>query len=180
MKAVFNVGGKYTIFKISEAMAFTTKTQLIVDEIRHDEGERIKLEVIFHEPKGRKRYILPLVSRHYESAPDKVFSGAIFNGFDLLHTCDSDSKREPDKTSGLFLVRSMRGNSCFNFIGKSEHVRQWIENSNLNPYFDKSAVVAIYGPDENDEAVVYPELNKGRHAVISRIMERQEVAQISA
>ena len=109
---------------------------------------------------------------HYQSAPLKPYDGAIFEGWDQPIKCDTENH------GSLNCPSVMRGNACYNFIGKIEDIRNWIDNNQLNLSFDKSRVVAI-DPDrlnlcgDSPETVVYPELVvPGNHAVIDGLMSK--------
>ena len=160
LKSIFKVGGKYTLYKIDECMAMTHKTEINVKEIRDDGNS-----VIFSKPKGRKRFILKLESRSYQSAPMLPYRGAIFEDWNQPIHCDTEY------SSGV-----MRGNACYNFVGSELEIRVWIETGQLNPFFDKSSVLAIDRQNrdvcgEEPETVVFPEaVETGRHAVIDRIL----------
>ena len=157
LKNIFKVGSKYTLYKISEGMAMTCKTEIKVKEVRDDGNS-----VIFSKPRGRKMFILPLESRHYQSAPMLPFVGAIFDGWDQPIKCDSE-------TGNI-----MRGNACYNFVGLPLEIKEWIETSQLNPFFELGNVLAIAPPNNSndcEETVVFPEVvEPGRHAVIDRIL----------
>ena len=157
LRNIFKVGGKYTLYKISECMAMCSKTEINVKEIR-DDGKT----VIFSKPRGRKRFILPLESRSYQSAPMQPFKGAIFEDWGQPIKCDSE-------TGNI-----MRGNACYNFVGIPLEVKVWIETGQLNPYFERGNVLAIPAPNADSSIegiVVFPEdVEPGRHAVIDRIL----------
>ena len=161
---VFKAGGKYSLYGIDSMMAMCHKTEIIVRAIDPEKGR-----VIFSKPRGRKQFILPLESRSYQSAPIKPYEGAIFEGWDQPIKCDTEQH------SGV-----MRGNACYNFIGTSQAICEWIEAGQLNPSFDKGAVVAI-DPNsiglcgDSPETVVFPEeVRPGNHAVIDRLIEETE------
>lgn len=158
--SIFTVGGKYSLYHIDSMMAMSHKTEIKVQDIEPEQGR-----IIFTKPRGRKRFILRLESKDYQSAPMKPYVGGIFEGWDQPIKCDTEQK------SGV-----MRGNACMNFIGTVEAIREWIDNNQLNPGFRKDNIIAI-DPDkanvcgETPETVVYPELvEPGRHAVIDRLI----------
>lgn len=159
LRNVFKVGGKYSVYKINETMAMTHKTEINVKEIQ-DEGR----SVIFSKPRGRKRFILKLESRSYQSAPILPFVGAIFEGWNQPIHCDTE-----------FSTGTMRGNACYNFVGSVLEIRAWIESGQLNPFFKRSNVLAIdkLNKDicgEEHQSIVFPEdIEPSRHAVIDRI-----------
>lgn len=162
LKSIFKVGSKYTLFKISECMAMCSKTEINVKEILYFENGTTN--VIFTKPRGRKRFILPLEKRAYQSAPLLPFKGAIFEGWNYPLHCDSE-------TGNI-----MRGNACYNFVGIPLEIQLLIDTGQLNPFFDKSSVLAIPEPNNDsnvDGVVVYPELvEPGRHAVIDRLLAK--------
>ena len=157
---IFKTGEKYTLFKIDSMMAMTHKSEIIIKDI-DPEGNPI-----FSEKGKRKKYRLRLKSKAYASAPEKPLKSAIFAGWDQPFTCDTDSKMGTMRESGI-LSRTMRGNACYNFIGTQEQIRIWIDKGQINPHFDKTAVLSIEN-NEGDGDVVYPDLYKGGHAVIDR------------
>ena len=161
LKSIFKVGGKYTLYRISECMAMTGKTEIKVKEIRDDGNS-----VVFSKPRGRKLFTLPLESRHYQSAPMLPFVGAIFDGWD-----------QPIKIDGE-TGNIMRGNACYNFVGIPLEIKVWIETGQLNPFFKLGNVLAIAPPNNSSECegtVVFPEaVEPGRHAVIDAILLEAE------
>jgi len=158
MNSIFKEGQVYTIYTISEFMATTVKKQFKVKGFQINKFGGM-VDVIFQPIGKRKLFILPAKTRAFQTAPVKDFGGAIFEGLDQPFLVDSETS-------------SFCGNACYNFIGNSEEIKKWINDKQLNPNFDKSVVVA---KDNEKEVVVYPELNKGNHAVISRILEKQLV-----
>ena len=153
MENFFKVGKEYTIFRISDFMATTCKQEILVVDIRDT-------NVIYKNRGKRKLFVLPLEKRDYASAPLKAFDGAVFEGWDQPITCDSELFKQNGGT--------MRGNACYNFVGSVEAVKTWVEKNQLNPEFDVTRVVAIV---DNKEVVVFPELYRGGHAVIERVLE---------
>ena len=161
-KDLFKVGEKYTIFVIN-SMAICSKDQI------HVRGIDAEGNPIFTRGTGRKRFMLKLWSRSYQSAPLKPFDGAVFKGWDIPITCDSDLYR-----SG----RIMRGNACFNFVGESkEIVAKFIIQNQLNPWFEiwRSLYVGNMMDIDVEEKVIFPDLYPGSHAVIDRILAKKEV-----
>ena len=157
---LFQTGIKYSLYHIDSIMAMTHKTEILVRSIDSEKGQ-----VIFSKPRGRKRFILRMESRSYQSAPMIPYEGAIFEGWEQPIKCDTE------QSAGV-----MRGNACMNFIGNVEDIREWIDEKQLNPTLRKSNIVAI-DPNSTDicgdtpETVVYPELvEPGRHAVIDRLL----------
>lgn len=160
LTTIFKIGEKYTLFKIDSMMAMTHKSEIIIKDL-DPEGNPI-----FSEKGKRKKYILKLKSRAYASAPEIPLKSAIFAGWDQPFTCDTDTKIRTARESG-FSSQIMRGNACYNFIGTPEQIRTWIDKGQINPYFDKTAVLSIEN-NEGDGVVVYPDLYEGGHAVIDR------------
>lgn len=154
LQVIFAIGENYTIFQISSTMAITNRTELTVKS--HTENG-----IIFCFRGKRKLYGMPLETRHYEGQPLKPFTGAIFKGWDQPIICDTDN------TGSINAPAIMRGNACYNFIGTPAIVRDWIVKNQLNPYFDRAAVLAIEG---ENETVVFSDEYKGGHAVIDRLM----------
>lgn len=161
---MFKLNGKYTVYQIG-GMAFTSCIRFTVKEVRPNG------DIVFQPQGKRKLYLLPMQTKAYSSAPLKNFAGAVFEGWETPYTCDSDRT----VTSGLI----MKGNACFNFVGPADKIREWIETKQLNPNFEKERTVATDGG--HDETVVYPELHQpGSHAVIDRILEKQQASVVPA
>jgi len=159
---IFKVGGKYSLYHIDSMMAMSHKTEILVRAIEPEQGR-----IIFSKPRGRKRFILRLESKDYQSAPMKPYDGGVFEGWEQPVKCDTE------QSTGV-----MRGNACYNFIGSVSGIRDWIDNYQLNPIFRKDKIVSI-DPNITDicgdgpETVVYPELvQEGNHAVIDRLMAK--------
>lgn len=158
-KKIFEVGKKYTLYRMS-FMATTSKTEILVTRYL-DNGNPVFKRRGDSGRLGRNEFILEILSRAYESAPLKVFDGAVFEGWDQPIKCDTETN-------------SFRGNACYNFMGTVLQVRDWMDKGQLNPAFDKSEVLAC-GAAENAEELVYPDLyQEGAHAVLDRIRDRQE------
>ncbi len=163
VKECFEVGKEYTVFKLN-AMAMTVKQEIKVV------GFDAEGNPIWKEPRGRKEFVLRLATRSYRTAPLKEFDGAIFEGWDQPIKADTDRDR-PSEMRGPVCCRSvMRGNACYNFMAEPLEVRAWVETGQLNPKFEKFKVVAC-GRGNDREEVVYPELYKGGHAVIERLLQ---------
>jgi hypothetical protein len=169
LKTVFKTGSKFSLFRIDSCLAMTHRQDIEVVEYTEDGSP------IYKEAGKRKRLIFNISRRRYSSAPVEIFDGAIFKGWNQPITCDTDDRVKGVESNG-FISRQMRGNACYNFVGTPEAVKAWIDTYQLNPYFEKEKVLAIYGTKESDEAVVYPELYKGGHAVIDRMLNRQKTA----
>ena len=58
LKEIFEVGKKYSIYRISESMAMTGKTEITVKDV--DEKQ-----IVFTRERGRKRFILPFEARSF-------------------------------------------------------------------------------------------------------------------
>ena len=157
-KKLFEVGKKYTLYRMS-FLASTVMSEIKVTEL-DPEGNPV-----YQMRNGRKRLLLKLFTRQYESAPLKPFSGAVFEGWDQPIKCDSETT-------------TFRGNACFNFVADPLEVRAWMESGQLNPVFEKYRVLAC-GRDNNEEEMVYPELYEGGHAVLDRILDKKEVANVT-
>ena len=155
----FEVGKKFTVYRISSFMATTTKAEILITEADEDGNP------VFSLRGKRKKFIMELWKRAYQSAPLKPFEGAVFEGWDQPIKADSEG-------------RCFSGNACYNFVGLVEEVKAWIESGQLNPYFERDKVLAVAPGktmyEEGAETVVYPELYKGGHAVIDRILDKQE------
>ena len=141
------VGDKLTQYSIDSAMAMTWKREITISYVGHP-SEKMR----YKERGKRKEFYL--LTRDF----------AIFHGWDQPILCDTDDKAPADASGS----KVMRGNACFNFIGSKDAVKSWIDNHQINPNFKKSNVIAI---DNGVEIVIYPELNTGNHAVISRMLE---------
>lgn len=162
LKSVFKVGGCYTRFHIGSCMAMTHKDEIKVQEIVP--------EGVVYTPRGkRKLFILRWETRSYASAPLQPLDCAIFEGWDQPITCDTDDKFR--KVPGH--CTTMRGNACYNFVAMPLEVAAWIESGQLNPFFDRTHVLAIEG---DKETVVFPDEYKGGHAVIDRVLSNQSAA----
>ena len=151
---IFELNKKYTIFRFN-SLAMTCKQQIGV--VSFDaEGNPI-----YKNPGKRKLYVLKLKTKDYTSAPEKMFDGAVFEGLEQPYTCDTDGGRV------------FRGNALYNFVGDVEGIKKWIQEKQLNPWFEISSVVAI--PDKNQsggEIPVFPEYFDGNHAVMARILAK--------
>ena len=159
LKAVFKTGEKYKVFTIGESLAFTCCNEITVNE-HTDRG-------IVFTPKGkRKRFIIPFIKSN-----GQPFAGAVFAGWEQPIYCDTD--KQNGKSDGMFTSQKMRGNACFNFVGKPEAIKQWIETKQLNPFFEKTKTVAI---DGDKEIVVFADEYTGGHAIIDRMLAAQEEA----
>lgn len=141
---IFKVEEKYTIFGISSFLATTWKIEAICTGKTTEETPIFKF-------KGKRK--------------EKIFNDikecAIFLGWDIGLIADSDTNR-------------FNGNACFNFIGSKDYVKNFIEKNQINPLFQKqkNRVVAVERTPLNEsEKVVYPELDTGQHAVITRILK---------
>ncbi len=154
---IFEVGKDYTVFDINSMMAMTIKRELTITGT-HDDGNPI-----FKMKGKRKRFIFSLRSRSYQSAPLLETKSAIFAGFGQAIKCDTEGG------AGV-----MRGNALYNFVGSPDDIRAWIERFQLNPNFEREKVVSIASRNISDsdapETLVYPELYKGGHAVIDRLL----------
>jgi hypothetical protein len=158
---LFEVGKRYTLYKISEALAMTNKTEITVTRLLPERA------LVVFKARGKKNELgLQIERQDYTNGPMRFYQGAIFEGWDQPIQCDTERR---------FGV--MRGNACYNFIGTPETIRQWIELHQLNPFFEKACVVAIDATRTDHcgneaEIVVYPELVRpGYHAVIDRLMQ---------
>lgn len=144
---VFEVGKKYTMFNIDSMMAMTHKQLITINQIDNEKA-------VFT-PKGKRtKYILRF---------QKTFESALFAGWDTPITCDTDEVNTRK-------YGTMRGNACYNFVGNPEEIRQWISKEQLNPFFDKTRVVAV--GDDGEETVVFSDEYKGGNAVIDRMLKR--------
>jgi hypothetical protein len=162
LRSLFQEGEKYTLFEIDSVMAMTHKREIAVVMILPDK--------MIYRPKGkRKDFQLKFEKRDYTTGPLRVYEGAIFKGWNQPFTCDTDQEYTPDE-SGAVLSKVMRGNACYNFMGEPEELRGWIDANQLNPFFEKVRVVSVV---RSEERVVYPELFKGGHAVIERMLAKE-------
>lgn len=151
-KPIFEAGKKYTVFKISETTAMTIKSEITIT--------RLDAEGPVYQLRGkRKEFVLRLKYQSDESGPVKMFTGAVFAGWDQPITCDTDG--------GTYY----RGNACFNFVGSVAEIKKWIENNQLNPLFEVWKTLAVKNTGHaDDEELVFPELYRGGHAVLDRIL----------
>ena len=138
------IGEKYKVFGISSFMAHTFKQEITIKSF-----DELKQKHIYTPIGKRKSYYLPI-----DSSSVVVPIG---------------SKLKADSETGQF-----SGNALLNFVGDVEEIREIIEKENLNPYLDKSVIVAV-SEDRTKETPVYLELAKANahnHAVMRRIMEK--------
>lgn len=165
LKEIFKVGEKYSLYYIDEMMAMSHCQQITVKRFAKSNQFNDWDDVVVFVLKGkRKERVLRLQKRSYQSAPMLPYKGGIFQGWDQPIKCDTE-----------FRCGVMRGNACYNFIGTPLEIQVWIETGQLNPFFDKSSVLAIAdqqsGSNNDNETVVFPdEVQPGRHAVIDRIL----------
>jgi hypothetical protein len=161
LSEILTIGGKFTIFRIGETMAMTNKIEITVKRYLPD-GRMV------YTPRGERAECgMKLEWSSYQNGPKKVMDGAIFAGWDLPITCDTDNTR-PGKVSNGCTMRQMRGNALFNFVGETEFLRKYITEKQLSPLFDKPASIGI---NENDcETVLFPDEYKGGHAVLDRML----------
>lgn len=155
---LFKAGKKYTIFTIN-GMAITSKMEIDIVANFFDSSFPT-----FKYRGKRKFYQLKLWSRSYESAPLKPFEGAVFEGWDLPIKCDSDVYR----SGGV-----MRGNACYNFVGDLATIKDLIESSQLNPFFDVPRSLCA-GVNNDQETPIFPELYRGGCAPMDRYIEKWE------
>jgi len=153
---MFKRNTKYTIVNIDSMMALTHKREIEVVDFQPNKLDPAIQDVIF-KPRGkRKLYVLPLKTRSYQYAPIVNLDDAVFEGWDLPLHIDTE-------------YNMYRGNACYNFVGEPSTVRVTIDAGQLNPHFDKVKVLA-HPDNKGDGVVVYPELYKGGHAVIDRLL----------
>ncbi len=152
---VFEIGKKYTIYRMSDGMAAVFKHEITVKDT--DAAGNI----IYTEGRGRKRYILRIV----DSYSKKPLDCAVFEGWAQPVKIDTETSK-------------WAGNACFNFIGEPGTVREWIEQHQENPYFELTNVLAMSGEDfDNDATMVFAShYEHGRHAVIDRIVQSRGLA----
>ncbi len=155
MKGIFKEGLFYTTYVINELIAITSKAQFEVKGFRENKADVTRFDVIIQPLGKRKLYLLPAVKRSYQTAPLEEWDGAAFEGEIQPFKVDSEGS-------------TFSGNACYNFIGEADAIRKWIDEKQLNPKFKKECVIAI---TSSGERVVYPELYKGGHAVIDRILQ---------
>lgn len=165
LKEIFRVGEKYSLYYIDEMMAMSHCQRITVKHFVRSKDKDWDDVIVFVLKGKRKERCLRLESRSYQSAPMLPYKGGIFKGWEQPVCTDTE------QCSGV-----MRGNACYNFIGTPETIKTWIENNQLNPYFEKASVVAV-DPDmttvcgDSAESVVFPdEVEPGRHAVIDRLL----------
>lgn len=145
-------GEQYTIVSISSAFAFTTKSEIKVRQLQSD-GDPV---FVF---KGKRK--LKAFQSNWRT------NTIVFKGWDIALKTDTDQQ-----------YGTMRGNACFNFLGKPEFVKEFIDKNNLNEYFTRYDSVLAY-PDgfgnsstETAAIPVYPEVAT-THAVILGIRKKQ-------
>ena len=155
---VLTAGEKYTVYRMSEAIAAAFKREITVKELAED-------GIIYTEGRGRKRFIMQYETRHYQSAPLKPLSCAFFAGWGQPFQLDTEGS-------------TWSGNACFNFIGDPAALREWIAAKQLNPFFERSNLLAISGDNfDSDGQLIFPEeYEPGRHAVIDRILNSRQTA----
>ena len=143
---MFKLNEKYTLFRIG-GFATTICDRIKIKEVHEDYA-------IFQFASKRKLYTLLLNTKC-----------AVFKDWETKYTCDSDSK----PVNG---VHTFNGNACYNFVGSALEIRNWIDNEQLNPKFEKHLVLAVNG---DNETVVYPELvTPGEHAIIDRALNSKK------
>ena len=150
------VGGKYTLYKVSEVMAWTVAWRITVREV-NDKG------IVYAHKGKRKRYI----QRDTELEP---FTGLLFEGWEQPFRADCETS-------------SFCGNACVNIIGGKLAIAEWVDTKNINPNVIKWRIIACSADNasQRTEAVVYPELYEvGTSAPIDRIIISKEAKSITA
>ena len=143
----YEIGKRYTVFGISSFMASTWKAEIEVNSLDENAWPIFK--------QRGKRKLKKFIDNNKETA--------VFEGWDIPLNTDSELC---GKTGTI-----MRGNACFNFVGKPEEIKKYIDEKQLNPAFEKSRVLSVSKDEARDETVVYPELViKGEHAVVDRLI----------
>lgn len=151
--------GKYTIIRISEWMATTTKDEIEVIGVSAATVNDKTIARNIYKSKGkRKQYLLDL-SRECIALP----------GWDLPVKVDTE-------------FYSFSGNACFNLVGSSmAEVKYWIETKAVLPLTDQIKGKITFTPVEffrqnrmslfDEQELMYPEIDC-YHAVVTRIKER--------
>ena len=141
------IGGKFKIFGISEFMAHTFKMEVVIKSF--DEN--------------RQKYTFSQIGKRKEFYLNIDSSSLIV---------PIESKLKADSETGSF-----SGNTLLNFVGDVKDIKAIIEKENLNPFLDKSVIVASDEKDRQKETPVYFELAKANahnHAVMQRILEKNK------
>ena len=127
-------------------MAMTFKSEIKVKDIDHDGNPIFVI--------GRKRKL--------QQFNDKARTDMlVFEGWDIPLKCDSDQE-------GNY---TMRGNACYNFLGDVKTIRDYIENNNINEFFNRFDAILACEPGTNNGATeipVFPEVPT-THAVVIRV-----------
>ena len=152
-KKLFEKGLKFTVFSISSCLAMTTEAKIKTRGMKSQSG----LPAVSYD-KGRKMFSMPTM---------KNDDCLIFEGWDLP-IC-SDGEMKPTRKEGsAFESIVTRGNACLNLHAESKEVlKDYIENKNINPFFDSKELV-VFSSKDGKEEVLYPELCSN-HAVINDI-----------
>lgn len=141
------VGKRYTVVHIGEALAMTIRHEITITDTEDE-------KYVYKEKGKRKEYYIN---------PRNTF---IFAGWGLPLRVDTDDE----------VRRIVRGNACFNFVGDAEVVRDYIDTKNLNPGARKEIALIVNPKKDDGEELLYPELAaKSGHAVIQRIVKKQTV-----
>jgi len=148
-------GDLVTILGISSFMGNTTKTVIQYTGNLTSDGKQI-----FKEPKKGAR---------------KKFTIRPFNDEVMAFVGDVPFKIDSEITTndGVFSSRIMRGNACFNLVGDSSEIKDWIMNRNINPDFKKYDYVLLVDGDK--EIPLFPEVPTS-HAVVARVREAMPAA----
>lgn len=166
-KFCFEVGKKYTIYKVSENMAINVPNKILVKAINGRGDPEFVL------PGKRTRNTFKMVYRRYVSAPIDFWAGAVFEGWDLPFTAEMD---QPEKLSSTgMMCRKFKGDACYNFVGDPVVIRNYFEWKQLNPVYTEENLgrtVAVDADDNDNETPVFPEKYvPGECAPMDRKME---------
>jgi hypothetical protein len=148
-------GQKVTLLKIDDALAMSHRYEL---EIRQTldpqpvgyEGSKTRLAIV-RQRRKRKDFYLDL-------AADDI----VLEGWDVPFRTDTEC-------AGV-----MAGNACYNLVGDSEAIREYIENRAALPVTDaaKAKIIVTRGErtkcDDSECELLYPEIETG-HAVVNRM-----------
>lgn len=153
----FEINKQYTIIGIGKMLAMTWKDEIKVVALRNDNP----IDPIFVQKGKRKKKVLGSDSWRTETL--------VFEGWDLALKIDSDQEH-------IDGCKTMIGNACFNFMGKVEFVKEFIETKNINDYFNEKDHVLAHGERVTDKSgdIVFPEVPT-THAIILEKRKKQGV-----
>ena len=162
----FVKGQPFTIIKISEHLAHTTKEEIIVTSLLPTPEFRKA-----HRPSWRYG-TFKLKGKRKEFYLDIKAGSIVFAGHGIVRI-DSEVRLSSTGDSGF------SGNACYNLCGTPEELRNLITTRNLNPEFTALDSVIAIPPgddartwyDKRRETLAFPEVDT-HHAVVQGMRER--------